>query len=133
MKDSRENPKLSGDKEHQVNYKAISGHMRDKRRTLNLTQGKVAEKMLVTTNFYSTLETGANKVNLLRLLQFAVITNTPINELVAGAYPDLPSADAKEKALNTTRIALDKLLDQCSEEALIAVYDICHAAIKHLP
>jgi len=126
--------KSSDDKDipNQVNYKAISRHMRDKRKKIGLTQSKVADMMLVTPNFYSTLETGANNVSLLRLLQFAVITDTPVNELVAGAFPDLPSGDTKEKTLSETRNALNNLLDQCSDETLIAVYDICRTAIQHL-
>jgi len=114
----------------QVNYAVIGTHMKDLRKRCGYTQGHMADRMGVSLNFYASLENGKNQINLSRLLQFSALMDINVNELVAGAYAG-PKKNISAACGIEKRTAFDSLLDQCSEELLATMYELCHVTMAH--
>ena len=114
-----------------IDYKVIGKHMRNIRKENRLTQSAIANIMGVSVNFYAALECGTNKTNLPRIIQFADITNVNIDRIVAGAYHDSSQRDSNSSSITEVRKAFNQLLDECSDQVIIGLYETCCTITKH--
>ena len=74
-----------------INYKLIGQRIRKARLKNSLTQETLAEKIKVSTEYFSKIECGKVKVNLQRLAQISNILDEKIEYLIAGTV--LESSD----------------------------------------
>lgn len=114
----------------QVDYQVLGARMKTVRRKMGLTQAAMAEKMRMGIKYYASLETGATKINLVRLIQFIAITQTSADYLLVGCHPEYPSSEAICANVSEERQRLNKILDQCSDEFIRTIYIITTSLLE---
>ncbi|MBE5871720.1 MAG: helix-turn-helix transcriptional regulator [Lachnospiraceae bacterium] len=65
-----------------VNFQIIGNRIQQKRKSLNLTQEQLAEKLDVSTGYISQLERGVTKINLDILCQISELLNCDVTEFL---------------------------------------------------
>lgn len=110
----------------EINYRIIGSHMREVRKQCGLTQKALAEYMGVDTNYYGSLETGANRISFPRFIQFMAITNAAADYLLMGCHQGLINTEGIS-CICKERQLLEKLLDSCSNETIKIIYALCKA------
>lgn len=114
----------------QVDYQVLGARMKTVRRKMGLTQAAMAEKMRMGIKYYASLETGATKINLVRLIQFIAITQTSADYLLVGCHPEYPSSEVICANVSEERQRLNKVLDQCSDEFIRTIYIITTSLLE---
>ena len=132
MRDIAEARKALKHIKDKIGYDVIGSHMRDVRTGQGITQGAMAEEMGVSSNFYASLETGSNKINLIRVLQFSAITEELVGNILAGAYPGIKTHRGSNDSISKQRKDFDTLLDQCSNDNLEIMYGVCVSLFNSL-
>lgn len=98
-----------------LDFKLIGERIKNKRKSCNLTQEKMAEKLGVTTVYLSKVETGKTKVSLKRLAEIAQFFNTNIAEFVCGTKYEEKTYLEKD---------MSNLLANCSREKQRMIYNV---------
>lgn len=68
-----------------IDFKAIGRRVKQRRLDNKLSQEILAEKMGISPEFVSKIETGAVQVNLKRLAQLSLVLSTPIEHFISGS------------------------------------------------
>ena len=105
-----------------IHYSAMSIHMKDVRKRCGLTQSDVAIQMGVSLNYYTRLENGKEQLTLPRLIQFISLTGASADEIVAGSFPGVMRRDKPDSLV---RESFDNLLNQCSNDEIKILYEVC--------
>lgn len=108
-----------------VSYKIIGRHIRAARRASNLTQEQVAEAMKFSVAHYGRLERGEREINMERLAQLSVLLNTPIERLVEGCVPDVPTIISEELQENPFLNQMAHYAQFCQAETLQRMLKVC--------
>lgn len=82
-----------------MEYKAIGGRLRQKRKELDLTQEKIAEFVGITPSFYSHIENGTRKAGLSTFVEIAKFMKISLDYILLGI-------DEKEETANQYDIQL---------------------------
>lgn len=114
------------------NYQILGKHMRDARKKCRLTQAQIAELLGVSIHYYSSLERGTEWISFPRFMQFLAITKTSANELLSGCQEGILGALSPSPSWSKARLAMEKLLDQSSEEDIQIYFDVCSSLAPHL-
>ena len=111
-----------------IDCRVIGKHMRDIRNARKMTQSHIAEKMGIGIKYYSSLETGQNKISLTRFVQFLAITKVNSDSVLAGSYPGLSVSTADNALLICDeRKRLELLISKSSNDAVKTMYALCVA------
>ena len=98
-----------------IDYKAIGRRIRQRRLDNKLSQEKLAEKISVSPEFLSKIETGSVQVNLKRLAQLSLELSTPIEHFIAGSV-----IQAEDYKLNE----ISKVFDDLSPKEKDVIYNV---------
>ncbi len=98
-----------------IDYELVGERIKRKRRELGLSQEFFAEKMDVSTAYFSRVERGISKVSLGRIAQIASLLQMPIDELITGV--------TKEQNIYLDR-EFKELFSKCSKDKLKLIYNI---------
>lgn len=98
-----------------IDYKAIGLRVRQRRLENNLTQEVLAEKIGISPEYMSKIETGAVQVNLKRLAQLTLALSTPIEHFLVGSV-----IKAEDYKLNE----ISKVFDDLSPKERDVLYNI---------
>ena len=107
-----------------IDYAAIGRHMRLIRKKLGMTQAQMAELLGMSANYYGQYETGKQRINLTRLIQFICTTHSSADLILAGCHADYPSPHQMPENSSEPRRRLNSLLDKCTDpviESLIII------------
>lgn len=115
-----------------VDYAVIGKHMKEIRKRMGLTQALMAERFGVSTGYYASLETGQNKISFARFVQLIMITQVPADFFLKGCCGEMMDEMQCGQYLSAERMALDALLNRCSDQSVKAIHDVCKALDKHL-
>ena len=97
-----------------IDYKVIGQRIQKARTNLGLTQEALAEKVQVSTNYLSKIETGKEKPNLEMLGKISVAADVSLSELLTGVV--------EERFYLQKDIA--NILASCSPEKTRLIYDV---------
>ncbi|MVX63101.1 helix-turn-helix domain-containing protein [Clostridium chromiireducens] len=67
-----------------IDYKVIGSRIKQKRLEKGHTQESLSEKLSISNEYVSKIETGAIKINLKRLAEISVILETPLEYFIVG-------------------------------------------------
>lgn len=98
-----------------IDYKLIGQRIRDVRKSKNITQDELAEKMDVSVVYLSRVERGSTSINLPRLAQISEILCVSIEYLIAGSVRSSKTYLNKELA---------EILKNCTPAKQRLVYEI---------
>lgn len=118
--------------QNEINYRIIGSHMREVRKQCGFTQKTLAEYMGVDTNYYGSLETGANRISFSRFIQFMAMTNASADYLLMGCHQGLGSNHERISCACKERQLLERILDSCPNETIKIIYALCKALNEEL-
>lgn len=98
-----------------VDYNVIGERIKSARKSCNMTQDKLSEKMGVSIAFLSRIERGSSQINLKRLSQICEILGITEGDILNG------SSNNSSKYLDAE---FSDLLKECSPEQQKLIYDI---------
>ena len=78
------------------------------------------------------MERGKECISFSRFAQFLTITKASANELLVGCQEGIYGACKPLSNWSKARLAMEKLLDRSSEEAIEVYVEICSALEPHL-
>ena len=97
-----------------IDYKIIGQRIQKARNTTGMTQEQLAEKLQVSANYVSKIETAKEKPNLEMLGKISVATDVSLSSLLTGVV----------EGHNYLRSDVAELLDSCSPEKTKLIYDV---------
>ena len=97
-----------------IDYKIIGQRIQNARKGLGLTQEVLAEKIQVSPNYLSKIETNKEKPNLELLWKICTATGTALSTLLTGVVEEEPYL----------RGDIAALLDGCSPQKTRLIYDV---------
>ena len=98
-----------------IDYKLIGSRIKLKRLEKHLTQEQLSEKLYISNEYVSKLETAAIKINLKRLAEISFLLDTPIEFFIAGVITESTSYKANE---------LIKTLEDLSPKEKDVIYNV---------
>ena len=104
-----------------VDYNIIGERIKNARKTHNMTQDALSEKMGVSIAFLSRIERGSSQINLKRLSQICGILGITEGDILNG------SSNSSKKYLDAE---FASLLESCSPEQQKLIYDIAKVIAK---
>lgn len=110
-----------------ISYKAIGRNIKKARQRCGLTQETIAGVIGISTLHWGRIERGERRVSLDQLARISDALNTPLEQILWGAFPSLFSPPASS-GLGTI---IDHLSAGCSEKTLDLMLDLCLAAAIH--
>lgn len=106
-----------------MDYKLLGKNIKETRKSLKMTQEKLAEEIEVSTVFISQIESGARKPSLETVYKISIALNIKIDTLINGKSKNDNSNDIKR---------LTELLSMCSTNQRHFVTDISKEIIFKL-
>lgn len=103
----------------------IGSRIRAARKSLHMTQEKLAEKMKVSVAYYGRLERGEKAINLERLQEISKLLGVPMSELVEEPKEEKPA----ETSVSST-VFLEQMIHyslHCKEATLRRMLAVCAA------
>ena len=97
-----------------IDYKVIGQRIQKARTDLSLTQEALAEKVQVSTNYLSKIETGKEKPNLEMLGKLSVAVDISLSALLSGVVEER----------NYLHGDIAEILASCSPEKIRLIYDV---------
>ena len=97
-----------------IDYKIIGQRIQIARNALGMTQERFSEKIQVSANYLSKIETGKEKPNLEMLGKISVAADISLSELITGVV----------EVRYYLQDDIAKILDACSPEMTMLIYDI---------
>ena len=97
-----------------IDYRVIGQRIQKARTNLGLTQEALAEKVQVSTNYLSKIETNKEKPNLELLWKICVATDTALSTLLTGVAEEGPYL----------RGDIADILASCSPQKIRLIYDV---------
>ena len=97
-----------------IDYKVIGQRIKKARTNLGLTQEALAEKLQISTNYLSKIETNKEKPNLELLGKICAATNTALSTLLTGVVEDGPYLQGD----------IANILASCSPQKTRLIYDV---------
>lgn len=82
-----------------MNYKIMGDNIRRVRKSINMTQEKLAECIDVSSVFISQIENGARKPSLETIYNLSVVLKTPVDDLLKNVMPIETFPDFDELSL----------------------------------
>lgn len=123
MEYREENKRLQSE----IDFRLMGVRMREVRLKSGLTQKALAEQMGLDTNYYGTLETGANRISMSRFIQFLGITKASADYLLTGVHADITGDDERLSGACEERRLLEGLLDHCANDTIRTIYAMAKA------
>ena len=99
----------------EIDYGVIGERIKRARKTRNMTQEELSEKLDISIAFLSRVERGSSKINLKRLMQICSILNVSAGEILTGV------SSVESNYLNSE---FSDLLKKCSSDKQKLIYDI---------
>ncbi len=106
-----------------MDYKLLGKNIKEARKSLNMTQEQLAEKIDVSTVFISQIENGTRKPSLETLYKLSVSLNIKIDTLINSKEPSDTPEDIER---------LTELLSMCSSKERRFITDISKEMIIRL-
>lgn len=101
-----------------VNYKMVGRQIKVRRRTRRMSQAFLAEQVELSVSYISCIERAKKQVSLEALVRIANSLGTTVDSLLIGSQTNDPSAFSARWT---------ELLDDCSNEEKILIYDTAFA------
>lgn len=114
----------------EIDYVVIGRHMKKVRKALGYTQAQLSEILGMSPNYYGHYETGSQFINLPRFIQFACITNTPADVLLAGCHANYPSPHKLPLECSEQRARLNAVLDKCPDHVIASLMIVAQEMLK---
>lgn len=114
----------------EIDYVTIGRHMKEVRKRLGYTQAQFSELMGMSPNYYGQYETGSQFINLPRFIQFACITETPADTLLAGCHVDYPSPHKLPLECSEQRARLNSVLDKYPDHVIASLIIVAQEMLK---
>lgn len=106
-----------------TNFADLGKRIRQIRKSQNITQETLAEKVDVGTTHISHIETGATKLSLKTFIQIANALNVSADELLCDYIKGSSSIYQNE---------ISVLLEKCSDKEIRFIYDLIYSALISL-
>ncbi len=101
-----------------INYRLIGQRVKQKRKTSQKTQDKLAEALGVSVGYISQVERGVTKISLDTLAEIATILQCDVTELIVGSAP------RQEEYLTRELTAVYKMMDAQQKTMLLDIANI---------
>ena len=108
-----------------ISYKIIGRHIRAARKSHQLTQEQVAEKLKMSVAHYGRLERGEREINLDRLAQISLILAIPLERMVEGCTPEVNAIISENTSEDIFSLTMKTYAQRCSPEVLRRMLRVC--------